>query len=115
MKLTKLPPDDPYAVRAYIDERLARLDTTPRSRTWRRNALGMDKADAIAEAPRFSRIGIRLTVSEVRVLRHCAARRDMTLSSWLRAALATAAVACDDVPIDEVPTLATAGLLGRHG
>lgn len=104
--------EDPADIREFVLARLAELDTTPRDRYWRRNALGMTKAEAIADAPRFGRLDLRITLGEIRVLRSCATRRGMTLRPWLRAALATAAIACEGVAAEEIPTLAGHGLLG---
>lgn len=110
--MKKLPADDPEAVRAYVEMRLAQLDTTPRDRYWRRKALGMDRADAIALAPRYGRLDLHVTVGELRVLRDCARRRGLGLRPWVRAAVATAAIACDDVDPATIPSLAAHGLLG---
>jgi hypothetical protein len=108
----KLPADDPRAISAFVAQRLAAMDHTPRDRYWRRRALGMSMADAIDSAPRYGRLDLHLTVGEIRVLRDCAKGRDLGLRPWVRAAVATAAICCDDVDPAMIPSLAGPGLLG---
>lgn len=104
-------PVDDKELRQWVSSCLAALDTTPRARNWRQKAVGMPKADAIAMVPRYGRLDLRLTTGELRILQHCADAREMTLRGWLRAATATAAVCCEGMDREELPSLMSAGLL----
>lgn len=98
-------------IAAYVTTRLRELDTTPRDKRWRTKALGMTMGEAIASAPRWTMVDLRMTIGEVRVMRDCAKARGMNLRQWIRAAVATTAVCCDHVEPSMIPSLMDKGLL----
>lgn len=107
----RLPADD-EEIAQWVRSQLTALDTTPRQRRWRARALGMSKGEALAAAPRTTRIDIDVPIGETRILRVAAQARGMALSAYVRRAVATVLVASDRVEPDAIPWLASDGLIG---
>jgi hypothetical protein len=106
-----LPVDD-EAIAAWVRTRLAVLDTTPRDRLWRKRALGVARSVAIASAPKWGYISFPIPPAEMSVLRRRAEARGMSVQGYVKAAVATALVACDGIERDDIPTLSGPGLVG---
>jgi hypothetical protein len=107
----KFPTNDDE-IKEWVSARLAALDDTPRNPRWRHKALGMPRGVAIGMAPREQRLDLWIPVSEVRVLNDCAKGRELGTRAYMRRAIATVAVVCDDIDPGMIPSLYGGGLIG---
>lgn len=108
----KLPEGDDAAVAAWVRERLAEMDDTPRNKMWRTRAQGMPFSVAMSYAPTIYRLDLRIPVGEMRVLNDVAKSRGLPTRTYLRRAVATVMVACDGVDPSMIPSMVQTGLIG---
>ena len=99
-------------VAAWVRVRLELLDRAPAAKGWRHRALGMTRAEAIAQAGRDVRVDLRIPLGEVRIVHEVCRRREIGARAYLRRALGTMLVVCDGVEPAELPYLTSGGLLG---
>lgn len=104
-------PTDDDDITEWVRRRLLALDTTPRNKMWRRNALGVSRTVALASAPKWGHITFPIPPAEMSILRRCAEARGTSVQGYARAAVGTALVALDDIGRDALPMLG-ADLLG---
>jgi len=100
-------------VKAWVRTAIRALDSTERQRNWRFRALGCSVGEAMADAPRDGRVGLKIPVGEMRILREVAKERGFRVETLVRRALATWLVAVADVDPEELPFLAHGGMLTR--
>jgi hypothetical protein len=105
-----LPTDDADII-AWVQARLRALDTTPRDKRWRRKALGVPLPVALASAPKWGYISIPIPPAEMAVLRRRAEGRSMSVQGYVKAAVATVLVACDNIEREDIPLLSGPGLV----
>lgn len=99
-------------VAAWVKAAVQALDDTERKPNWRYRALEMSMGEALAEAPRFTRLTVKVPVGEMRIVRDVAKRREMPVDPMLRRAFGTWLVAVEGVDPVLLPWLTKGGILG---
>jgi len=98
-------------VRAWVRSAMLALDSTEPRRNWRFRAIGSSYAEAMADAPRDARLGLKVPVGEMRILRVVAKERGIGVEQLVRRAFATWLVAIGDVDPASIPYLSRGGML----
>jgi hypothetical protein len=98
-------------VRAWVKVAIQALDETPRERNWRFRAIGSSYAEAMVDAPRTARVGLKLPVGEWRIVREVAKERGIGVETLVRRGFATWLVAIGDVDPASIPSLGRGGML----
>jgi hypothetical protein len=98
-------------VKAWVKVAVQALDATDRQRNWRFRALGSSYAEALADSPREARLGLKIPVGEMRIVREVAKERGIGTEQLMRRAFATWLVAIGEVDPEAIPYLTKGGML----
>lgn len=96
---------------AYVRTALAALDASPRVARWRARAMGGNRTDILAEASPDVRLGLKVPVGEMRIVRDVARERGIGAETMFRRGFGTWMAAMTELDPGDLPYFLRGGLL----